>query len=327
MRYFRFFFLALIAVSLGVPQTSAQSLGATPLSVLISPQYPSPYDTITITPQSSLFDLAASTVTISVNGKVIQKGSGAQSASYTLGGVGELATITVSAGTPSGVRQKVVTVRPESVALITEPIATTHPFYEGGNLVASEGRVRLIALADLRTGAAAISPTQLVYIWKAGNQVLDAQSGIGRSTLTVLAPIRYRDVAITVTVSTPDGAVSAQSIITLSPTGPMMLIYRNDVLAGPNFDTALSNTFSMNGSEESFRVVPYYFPTAPTLAWSVNNAPSGSDPLITVRTTGDQSGTAVLSVTAKQEGSYQSASAMLNVMFGQNQESTNIFGL
>src|ERR1051326_7159361 len=48
---------------------SAQLGGITPLTLLPSSQYPGPYDTVTITPQSTVIDLAAATLTLYVDGK------------------------------------------------------------------------------------------------------------------------------------------------------------------------------------------------------------------------------------------------------------------
>jgi hypothetical protein len=326
MRAFAPLFILLIAFF--VPHILyAQALGAEPLTVTIFPQYPQPYDTITITPQSSLFDLNASAVTISVNGKEIAKGSGSLSTAYTLGPAGETDTVLVTAASPGGTYKKTAVIRPASVALILEPQSTTHPFYEGAALVASEGRIRLIAVPEFRSAKGPLAASGLVYTWKAGDRVLTQQSGIGRSVLTSTAPSHFRDVTVSVTVSTPDNSIVGGTSMVISPVDPQLVIYRNSPLVGPNFDAALGTTFTMSGNEETFRAVSYFFKSNPTLSWSVNGAVSGSDPVITVRTTGDSTGTAALSASASQPGSYESAQDSLSVKFGQTQGGTNIFGL
>lgn len=320
-------FFAALAFLTFVPHTHAQALGAEPLTISISPQNPQPYQSVTVTPQSTLFDLNASTVTISLNGTVLQKGSGSQPVSFVTGPVGETDTITVSASSPAGNYEKTVVVRPASVALVLEPVSTTHPFYGGGALIASEGRVRLIAIPEFRDAKGPLASAGLVYTWKAGDRIMLDQSGIGRSILTALAPIRYRDTDVSVTVSTPDDSIIGQASVTLSATDPLLTIYRDDPLSGPDFDTALTGNFTMGGNEEAFRAVPYFFSGTQALAWSVNGAVSGSDPVITVRTTGDSAGTANLSVTASESNALQSADAALPVHFGGTKNSTSIFGL
>lgn len=315
--------LLILSFALGA---HAQMLGAEPLTISVSPEYPQPYQTITITPSSNLLDLVASTVTISVNDKVIGKGSG-QSVTYQVGPAGEVDTIAVSAVTPSGTYTKKIVVHPAGVALVMEANSTTHPFYEGGAQVASEGRLRVIAMPDFRTtGGKAIDPTTLSYAWKSGDQLLQNASGIGKSVLIADAPIRYRDTTVSVTVSTIDGSVAAQAAINVSPVDPYLIIYRNGPLLGPDFGTAESGTYAMTGDEDTFRAVPYFFPATPTFVWSVDGKQNGTEPVITVRTTGSSAGTSVISVEASQSGSYQSASASFSVNYGQS-ALPNIFGL
>lgn len=317
-----FLFLALLSA----PCAQAQALGAAPLTVLVQPEYPQPYQTITITPQSNLIDLAASTVTISVNDKVIGKGSG-QSVSYQVGPAGETDIITVSAATAGETYAAKTTVRPAGVALVMEPQSTMHPFYGGGARVASEGRIRFIAVPDFRTSAGkVIDPATLVYSWKAGDQALQNASGIGKTVLLADAPMRYRDTAVSVTVSAPDGSAVGRASIDVSPIDPYILFYRDGALTGPDFGTAIGNTYAMVGDEETFRAVPYFFGTAPTLAWSVDGKSSGTDPVITVRTTGSGAGTSVISLEAAEPDSYQSADAAFSVSYG-GAHSTNLFGL
>ncbi|HYE22921.1 MAG TPA: hypothetical protein VEA92_00520 [Candidatus Paceibacterota bacterium] len=301
-------------------------VGAAPITISISPQYPRPYQTIAITPRSTQLNLAASTVTVSVNGTVIEEGTGVLTAYTQVGAAGERSTIRVSVTSNGQTYTAETAVRPADVSLIVEPISTAHPFYKGGSLVASEGRVRLIAIPDIRTANGAVAAENLVYTWRLGNQILESASGIGRSTLTATAPVRYRDANVSVTVSTQDSAVVAQATAAIAPVDPLVRIYRNDPLLGPIFDRAFSGTFAMNGEEDSFRMVPYYFAARPILSWTVNAVASGGDDDITVRATGSGRGSALLSATARHEENFQSADTSLSVRFGEDR-ALGIFGL
>lgn len=306
----------------------AQTLGAQPLTILLSPQYPAPYQTITVTPQSSLLDLSHSTVTISVDGKTILQGSGAESASFTAGGPGSSNTVTVTVSSPDGSFQAKAVVHPSSVALIVEPQSTTHPFYKGGAQIAVQGTVRLVAMADLRTsaGGTPISPANLSYNWRIGDQNLQSDSGLGKSSVQVLAPAQYRDETVSVTVSTPDGSMSGSASTVLQPVNPTILFYRDGPLLGPNFDTAIGSSYSLPGDEDSFRAVPYSFGDTPTISWTVNGTPSVSQPIITLRPTGTGTGSATVSASASFTSSYLGATQQMIVHFGQS-GSTSIFGL
>ncbi|HWU24578.1 MAG TPA: hypothetical protein VN086_02400 [Candidatus Paceibacterota bacterium] len=318
-------FLLLIALTV-IPGAHAQISSTNPLDLELTPQYPSPYQIVTVTPSSSMIDLSASTLTFKVNGKIVQQGSGATGASIAVGGPGSVTTVTVTAVNNGNTYTQSITIRPADVALVVEPVSTTHPFYEGASLIGSAGNVRIIAMPDLRTSSGAqISPANLVYTWKNGDQVLQSSSGIGKSVLAASAPVRYRDTVVTVTVSSQDSSVVGQAAVRISPGDPVIRIYENDPLLGPRYETALSNTTTLADSEATYRAVPYYFTSLPSLTWQVNGTPSQTGQDITVRPSGNGKGTAVLGVSASSGTLGQAASANLSVTFGK--QSTGLFGL
>lgn len=311
--------LLMILLGLSAFPVHAQELpGSDPLTLSVSPQYPRPYQSVSVAPRSTLIDLSASTVRITANGTQVYEGSGTQAATIRAGGLGERTTVVVTVTDPSGkVYTETWVLRPAEVSLILEPVSTAHPFYQGGGLVASEGRVRLVAIADLRSSAGTRLPAaSLIYTWKLGNRILTDSSGIGRSTLIATAPVRYRNADITVTVTSPDNSLVGEARTVVSATDPIARIYRNDPLLGPNFDNALSNRFSMPDTEATFRAVGYFFSVPPAFSWTVNGSANGSDKDLTVRATGNGQGTARLGVTALETASRRNADATVTVDFG-----------
>ena len=100
--------------------------GTDPLGVTVSPQYPRPYQTVTVAPRSTLLDLSSSKVTVSVNGTNVYSGSGTQPTSVRAGALGERTTIVVSVTDPSGkTYSKTQVLRPAEVSLVTEPVSTS----------------------------------------------------------------------------------------------------------------------------------------------------------------------------------------------------------
>jgi hypothetical protein len=78
----------------------------------------------------------------------------------------------------------------------------------------------------------------------------------------------------------------------------------------------------------TFTAVPYSFSLSkglPIISWFLNNsaAQTGSD--ITLRPTGSGQGSASLSVTARQDSTYESGAAAISVLFGEKK--SNFFGL
>lgn len=300
---------------------SAQSLGDTdPLTISISPAYPRPYDTVTVTVGSNSIDLTASTIRISVNGAVVEEGL--RSTQVKLGGPGTKTTIAASATNTEGTFQDQVALAPGDLSVVVEPVSSSQPLYQGATLVPSEGQVRIVAVADLRTSPTTRVPnSQISYTWKLGTQVLQADSGLGRNVLVATAPARYRDADITVTATNQAKTVTAQAATSISPVDPLVRIYRSDPLEGIDFAHALSGTFALSGTEEMFRALPFYFKTAPTLAWTLNGNASGATPDLTVRSSGG-SGTALLGVAAT--GPEARAEGSLTLRFGST--GTGIFG-
>lgn len=322
--------LLLLAVLILPVPAGAQGLpGNDPLTVLITPSYPRPYGEITINPRSTLLDLSASSVVISVDGNKVYTGSGTAGVVTRVGALGEKTTIVVTVTDPSGrVYTKQQVMRPAEVSLIMEPVSTAHPFYSGGSLVASEGRVRLVAVPDLRSNPSTrLSPAQLVYTWHVGSRLLTDESGIGKSILVAQAPVRYRNALVTVTVTSPDSSLVGEASTLISAVDPIARMYRSDPLLGPNFDVALPGTFSMSDTESTFRAVGYFFAVPPVLAWSVNGGTSGTDRDITVRAAGNGKGTAQLGISMRAADYYQSAESRAAISFGEGSPGFGFFGL
>lgn len=316
----RVFFLAVFLFLFSLPVSAQDFLGADPLTLQVSPQYPRPNQTVTIAPRSTLIDLAASKVRISVNGSSVYEGSGAQATTVQVGDLGQRTVVTVTVTEPSGeIHTREQVFRPAEVSLILEPDSTSHPFYQGGGLVASEGRVRLVAVSDMRTAPGTrISTSDIVYTWYLGDRLLTDASGIGKSSLVARAPVRYRNATIRVVATSRDSTLVGEASVLVSAIDPVVRIYPNDPLLGPNFDTAITNRFTMNDTEATFRAIGYFFAVPPVLSWTVNNAVSGTDKDITVRSTGSGTGSARLGITATESASRRNASAGATIEFGSN---------
>ncbi len=311
----------LLAVLLLIPAGAQAQLPTTVgLELNLSPARPRPYDTVTINVASSLVNLPASLVTISVDG--VPVGEGDRTATVKMGGPGTSTVVRATAEFDGKTYTAQKTIMPAEVALIMEPDSTTRPFYPGASLVPAKGRVRLVALADFRSAPGTRIPSsELIYTWKIGNKTLTDQSGAGKSVLIATAPLRYRDADVSVSVATRSQSQVAQDSVTVAPIDPFVRIYRNDPLSGTWFANALSGAFTLTGEEETFVAVPYFFSGQPSFEWILNGNPSGAGEDVTVRASGN-AGSAVLGVAALS-GESQARSS-LTVRFGAARQ--GIFG-
>lgn len=316
--------LVLATCVLGIFGTAqAQSFGTEAISIVVSPQYPRPFQTVTITPRSTLLNLASSEITITANGAVIEKGSGERSVDVVMGAPGSSTTIRVTATQGGTSESAEVTLRPTDVSLVVEPLTTGHPLYDGGLLVAPEGMVRLVALTDFRnTNGARIPSSALSYTWRVGNRILTEESGIGRSVLTATAPVQYRTSGVSVTVSTTNETMSGYAATEVSPATSNLLVYRADPLLGIDLAHALSGTVALLGEENTFAAVPFNFTEEPNLTWAVNNAVMGNDSTLTLRAQTEGSARASVNVSATG-ATGESARSAFEVTFVRAQ---NVFG-
>ena len=296
---------SMLAVQGGAPQ---------PLTLVVSPQNPSPGGTVTVTPQSTLINLADSTVTIYINGTQIYSGS-AQPVAVTLGPSGSVTKIKAVALEGGSSFTATLALSPGSVSLVEEPLSYAPVLYAGKPLPGDGGSVRLVAVVDFRSSPTKPIPASaLSYSWTVNGVALDNASGIGKSALVVDAPLEYRSENVVVSVESQDGSVTGGASVSITTDQPSMRIYADDPLQGILYDHALLGTATLTGSEGTFVAEPYSLSLAgglPSIQWFLNGSAAQSGNTITLRPSGSGAGTASISVT-----SGTSATASLDLTYG-----------
>ncbi|HVB20140.1 MAG TPA: hypothetical protein VNF51_02575 [Candidatus Paceibacterota bacterium] len=323
----------IIAFSLLIPGAAlAQSLGGlgnnAPFTLSASPQYPTPYGTATLSFLSSSLDLSNAMLSVSSDGKNIYQGS-VQPIVVTLGRTGSITHIAATISSGGTKYSQSLSIQPEDVVLVAEPIASAPPLYPGKPSVPPEGSVRVVAVANMEDASGALlNPAALSYAWTVdGTQIADA-SGIGKDVLMVASPLQYRARTVSVAVMSQDGSLVGGDSLSFSTANPTVLIYENDPLLGIRFDHALSGTYTITSVESTLYAAPFSFPmvsATPALQWFLDGSAAQTGNVITLRPTGSGAGTATLSLTASA-GSYTTATANLSLSFGLT-TSTNAFGL
>ena len=268
------------------------------------------------------------TVSVSVNGKNIYKGT-VQSVAVTLGKAGSITNVAATISTGGVSYSRTLTIQPEDVTLVAEPISSAPVLYQGKPLVPLEGDVRVVAMANLKNSAGTtIDPSTLSYDWTVDGTEIISSSGIGKSTIMVAAPLQYRSRDVTVVIMSQDGSLVGGDSLSLTALDPLVRIYENDPLLGIRFDHALSGEYTIPGTESTLFAAPFSLPTtngAPLLQWFLNGAAAQTGNSITLRPTGTGEGTATLSLTASS-GTDTTASENLSLIFGATSGS-NFFGL
>ena len=298
-------------------------------SLSVTPQYPSPYSQTTVSPASNSLNLTNATLTVSVNGKETYTGS-VHTFPVQIGGAGTVTNVraTIVSGGMSYVRA--VSIQPQDVTLVAEPISSAPPLYPGKPSVPLQGNVRVVAMANLRDAKGnTSSPTTYAYAWTVDGIHLPDSSGIGKSSIIVPSPLQYRDSKVSVVVTDSSGNLVGGASLSLYALQPLIRVYENDPLLGIRYDHALLGNYTVSGAESTLYAAPFSLPItngAPLVTWFLNGSSVQTGNSITLRPAGSGQGSASLSLTAISADNSTMGTANLSLTFGMP-PSTNIFGL
>lgn len=320
--------LALILPSAVSAQEMEDINNESAFSVSMDPQYPTPYSQAVLSLVSSTLDLTNVVMTVSIAGDEVYKGS-VQPVAIPMGRAGSVTSVKITI-TSSGVSYtQTISIQPQDVVLIAEPISSAPVFYAGKSLVPLEGDVRVVAMANLQnTNGKALDPATLSYAWTVDGTKIANASGIGKQAIIVASPLQYRARQVSVAVMSQDGSLVGGASLSLTALNPSVRIYKNDPLLGILYDNALSDSYAIS-AEDTLYAAPFSLPTtngAPLLKWFLNGAVAQTGNSITLRPTGTGQGSASLSLVASG-GSSTKATENLSLSFGAKKSVFNLFGL
>lgn len=309
---------------------AAQSfLNTEPYSVSVNPDFPAPFSQAVLTPYTGSVNLANASMTVKVDTKVIYQGN-PRSFSVPLGAAGKAIRVDIVVTSNGQAYPKTITLRPQEVTLVVEPVSSAPPLYPGKPLIPLDGSVRVVAIAGLKNAAGvALDPSTLSYSWTVDATRIAASSGIGKDTILVASPLQYRSLDVSVVVQNQDGSLVGGGKVSLSPEEPTVRLYEQDPLLGVLFERALAGSFSIGDSEKTIYGFGYSLPlkgSASSQRWFLNGSAAQNGPAITIRPAGSGSGTASLSFVASA-GELVTANEKLSVTFGATRGGFGIFGL
>lgn len=294
------------------------------LEVDISPESPDPFETVEMRVTSNLTDLNRAEIYWYVDNALEKSGRGVRSLSFQVGDLGSVTTATIIIDTIEGQRvTKEFTFRPADVSLLWEAQSYTPPFYKGRALASPQSMIKIVAQPEMRLASGAkLSPDELVYTWKRGNQVLQEQSGYGASVVTVQAPKPFGEADISVEVSSLYETYTAEETLTLPVVDPQVVLYEKDPLAGTNFRNAVRGNAESSGSELTLFAAPYFFSLdGLEQEWYVNGARRGTGPEFTL--TDASAGARVEAVARNNIQTFQVANTTAGVAFTNEQPFIN----
>jgi hypothetical protein len=226
----------------------------------IVPENPLPGQDVTISLTAYGSDINTANISWSVNGTVIQKGTGLDQFSFTAGKNGEAKNVVATILFENlPVITKTFTITPQEVSILYEADSYTPPFYKGKGLYGLEGTVTFVAIPNIVSSTGIkLNPNNLIYKWTIDGTVLGSKSGYGKNSLSYTGSILGKDVFVMVDVTSPDKTTTGKGIMLLSVEKPEVLLYEKNPLYGILFNKELSsNGISLSEREVTIEAIPF----------------------------------------------------------------------
>ncbi len=261
---------------------SAQAIPSGISGLVIETSSPNPYpgQEVTVTLKSYSIDIDSSTISWSINGKVVQSGIGLKSVKVVAPDLGKSLIISITARPATGAAMSdSITITASSVDMVLETDGYVHPLFTGKISPRYQNIVKIVAVPHLAAvNGTEYDPKTLVYTWKKGSSVLQDQSGYGKQSIYLAGDIVPRPYNVTVSVSTRDGSAQGEGSVTVAAASPSISFYVTDPLYGTFFNKAVNGTVRIGSEKEtSVLAVPFGF-NKPTdsigdlgLTWLINS--------------------------------------------------------
>ena len=238
--------------------------------------FPGPLETYRAEVRGTSVDLNRSTITWTHNGKVVARGLGIRTYTFTTGAAGTRDALTAAVVAPDGTRHsptKTLAINDVDLLWFTE---TTVPvWYDGKPLPSVRSTVRVAAFPQVVRNGAPIPASQLIYRWSQKGQIVREASGAGRDLYTFTTDfVTSAEAEISVTVSDINQTAGAQKTVVVLSARPLLRFYSEHPLEGVLSNRALSRFPIPSDSTQSFRVAPFFFSKSTPLSyeWFVNDA-------------------------------------------------------
>ena len=261
------------------------------ISLITSPQYPSPNSTVTVSLDAYTINTTGATIVWTVDDIERTTAKNNRSITVTTKNIGEKTTVRATIYRDGNLPLPITTtIVPTAINIILEADTYTPSFYAGRALPSGQSQIRAVAVVLNGTNAPASAYT---YKWEHDDEVLLGGPVTGKSDISFTMP-RYNNDTLNVTVTDAKGNVVGQDGIVLVPKEPELHFYDENPLRGLSAK-AVTNTFILIGDEATVHGIPYFMNTdltaqTTTFEWKIDgkkvdkvNAESNT---ITLRRTG-----------------------------------------
>lgn len=277
--------MLLLMLIVGVSDVSAQSIEvpgiANSVILNVSPQYPSPGQTVHITAESPIVDLATADISWSEGSKQLPGGLGATSIDVTAGPLGTRLDIVARIETSEGIAiTSSTSLIPTQIDLLYDGDTYSPPFYRGRALPSAGSVLELHALPWFRApNGSFIDSKDLIFTWKQGGSIVAAASGKGKNTARITLASFASAGNITVIAASSDRKLVGETQVQIPIAEPILDLYQEHPLFGILAHAALGSSATIEDTQATLAAVPYFAPTRSltdpglTFEWMVDGVP------------------------------------------------------
>jgi len=229
-------------------------------SLQVSPELPTAFETVSINAVSYSFNIDASVITWTLNGKIILSGVGQKKFSFQMGSIGSVTTLAVKVETKD---YGTITQQRDFVAVALDTLwqadTYTPPFYKGKALPSSQAMVKVVAYPSFVIGKNVMDPETLVYTWKKGYYVDQDGSGIGKNVYIYTCGYPKNTDSISASAISLDKSAGQTKVTDITVREPKIAFYEHHPLEGVRYKNQLRNTVAISKSQFTVHAVPYFF--------------------------------------------------------------------
>lgn len=239
--------------------------------IKVSPEFPQPFQEVTVSVSSFLTNVSLLNTTWFVNGVVVENGIGIKSIPVTVGASGTLTTVEVQIVLPDGTAlKKVVRLIPGSVDILWQATDSYVPaFYKGKALPASEALVRIVAMPEGGQDA------PLSYTWSHYRKRVPNSSGYQRTSFEARQHFFEEALDVGVEIYNRQGIAIAKRELSIPVFDTEPIIEIED--GSSSYRVTQTNAFAPGNSFAFFKIIPFFFSTDTGRDLAINWFPTASN--------------------------------------------------
>lgn len=304
------------------------SVNESDIDVILNPQYPNAFQTVSIRLDSNTIDLNHYFIQWVVNGVAQKSGIGLRDFKTVSGNYGSNirvdAVITLEAGVTI---QKQIVISPQDTTVLWEAIDSyVPPFYRGKKMPGQESLIKISAMPNFRLNNNSLKLDDAVYLWSRNDNRILNVGGYAKDSITIQHNKLRASEKITATVSDVDGGTKTEKAITIPIWNPEIHWYYKD---NNKYRKLLSidRGLRITSGDTTLVAEPYFFSTSAfaddlNYTWKVNKEtlylePGAVKKELVVQNPG-QDGQATFSVALENPKTFLQSAAKTIVLYFQS---------